>query len=243
MKQDFNSRYLENRLAKYSPDQNEVNRQRTSNLAAREIDTLQNLLKLSGHTNLVSFSDKSILDLGCGDKFIGPCVSERGGKYFPIDYDTADFNTDPLPYNDHEFDIIVSLAVIEHISNVSNYMSEILRVLKPGGIIYLSTPNFRFCYKSFFNDPTHVKPYTDKSVERLLNIWGFEKVKTFPGARCKSNWFYQGAWRFIKCAFIPFRNRYRFIPHFLSGRSTSVIAVGKKPVSGPIGQKLSPQFK
>ena len=229
MKKDLNYRYLKNRIFSYGPIYSEIKKLRTGDLATREIDTLENLLRLSGHTQFGTLNSKSILDLGAGDEFIGPCIKSRGGKYSPIDYDTADFNFDALPFTDNEFDLILSLAVIEHISNVSNYMSEIIRVLKPGGILYLTTPNFRYCYKSFFDDPTHVRPYTDKSIERLLRIWGFSNLTTFPGVRCKGDWFYKGKWRFFKCAHIPFNKRRKFIPDFLTGRATSVIAIAKKP--------------
>jgi len=227
--QDLNRRYLDNRISAYSSSSQELRASRTGELATREIDTLENLMRITGYKELETLKEKSILDLGCGDQFIGPCILSRGGKYIPIDYDVADFNKDLLPYKKNEFDMIISLAVIEHISNVSNYMGEILRVLKPGGIVYLTTPNFRFCYKSFFNDPTHVKPYTEKSIERLLKIWGFEQIATYPGVRCKSDWFYLGKFRFLKCAYIPFRNKIKFIPTFFSGRATSVIALAKKP--------------
>ena len=228
MKNDLQSRYLSNRVSTYASKSDGIHKWRTDNLAIREIDTLEQLLRLSGHQHLGSLFNRSILDLGCGDQFIGPCIQDRGGDYYPIDYEDADFNVDPLPFHDDQFDLVISLAVIEHISEVSNYMAEVCRVLKPGGVLYLTTPNFRFCYKSFYDDPTHVKPYTDISIKRLLDLWGFIDVATFPGVRCKHNWFYKGKWRFTKCAYLPFRSHRRYIPEFFSGRSTSVIAIGKK---------------
>ena len=66
--------------------------------------------------------------------------------------------------------------MIEHLYNIDHFLSEVFRILKPGGIFYLSTPNFRYCYKSFYDDPTHVKPYTDESIGKTLTIFGFESV-------------------------------------------------------------------
>lgn len=228
MKWDLNRRYLETRNSNYTVGSSSVRKQRIGDLATREIDTLENLLDISNFSSGFCFSGKAILDLGSGDQFIAPCLKARGADYVPIDYDQADFNVDSLPFPDKNFDIVISLAVIEHITNVSNYMTEIYRILKPGGILYISTPNFRFCYKSFFDDPTHVRPYTEKSIKRLLQMWSYRDVVVFPGVRCKSNWFYQGKWRFMKCALIPFRNRRKFIPNVLTGRSTSIIAIAIK---------------
>lgn len=142
-----------------------------------------------------------------------------------MDYDTADFNKDALPFSENSFDIVISLAVIEHISNISNFLSEVRRVLKPGEIFYLSTPNFRYCYDTFYNDPTHVRPFTDVGLQKALEIAGFDAVHTFPGARCKSDWFYKGKYRFEKCASLLFSKKKWYTPNALVGRATSVIAV------------------
>ena len=127
--------------------------------------------------------------------------------------------------------MIISLAVIEHIENIDNFVGEALRVLKPGGIFYLSTPNFRFCYKSFYNDPTHVRPFTETTLYNTLKFSCFENVAVFPGARNKSDWFYQGKYKFIKCAFLPFKNEKWYLPKILTGKATSVIGICSKPLN------------
>lgn len=59
-----------------------------------------------------------------------------------------------LPFVDNSFDIIICNSVIEHVANVSKVISEMVRVLKPGGVIYLNTINYLFPfeghYKIFF---------------------------------------------------------------------------------------------
>ena len=175
------------------------------------------------------WDNKEFLDLGAGDQFLRDHVNTLGTKYYPIDYDQADFNKDNLPYSNNRFDVIFSLAVIEHLYNIDHFLSEVYRILKPGGIFYLSTPNFKYCYKSFYDDPTHVKPYTDESIGKTLAIFGFESVNTFPGVRCKVDWFYTNKLRFLISASIPFRKDRWFLPPFLTGRATSVIAICCKP--------------
>jgi len=46
-----------------------------------------------------------------------------------------------LPFEDDTFDAAFSVSVIEHVEHPVRYFSEILRVLKPGGILYLAFPN------------------------------------------------------------------------------------------------------
>jgi len=202
---------------------------RFTNYADREVKTFSILARLSKLSNNFEWKAKKILDLGAGDQFLKDQFTHLGAKYTPIDYDQADFNHDKLPYSKDTFDVIFSLAVIEHLHNIDNFLSETYRILKPGGILYLSTPNFRYCYKSFYDDPTHIRPYTETSISRTLTIFGFDKVIAFPGLRCKSDWFYTNKFKFFISAYIPFKKNKWFVPSILTGRATSVIAICCKP--------------
>jgi len=44
-----------------------------------------------------------------------------------------------LPFDDARFDLVFSHSVIEHVASASEYLSECRRVLRPGGVLYLST--------------------------------------------------------------------------------------------------------
>lgn len=46
-----------------------------------------------------------------------------------------------LPFPDSTFDAALSVSVIEHVNQPVRYLSELLRVLKPGGVLYLAFPN------------------------------------------------------------------------------------------------------
>ncbi len=48
----------------------------------------------------------------------------------------------PLPYADASFDAVVSMDVVEHIAEPLPWLCEALRVLKPAGLLFLTTPNY-----------------------------------------------------------------------------------------------------
>ena len=154
-------------------------------LAKREIATFQNLCRIKGLSPELDGS--TFLDLGAGDQFLRLAVD--GTDYIPLDINDIDFESEALPIPSDSVDILFSLAVVEHIRNIDHFMSECFRVLKSNGIIYLSTPNFRYCFRDFYNDPTHVRPFTDVSLCKTVEYYGFKSVEVFPSARCKADWF------------------------------------------------------
>ena len=195
-------------------------------LGYREVETLKKVSSLAGY----NFPNNGkLIDLGCNDKHNKKAVEDSGLEYIGVDIDTCNFNVDDLPFDDNSIDVAISLAVIEHIKDIDFYISQIKRVLKPGGLIYLSTPNFQICYKDFYNDPTHIRPFTPVSLEMLLAMNDFKNIQTFPGLRCKPNWYYSGKYRFFKAYWLlPFLGSSKYAPSFIKGRASSIFAVGTK---------------
>jgi SAM-dependent methyltransferase len=48
----------------------------------------------------------------------------------------------PLPYGDGRFDLVVSMDVVEHLPDPAPWLRELYRVAKPGGMLFLTTPNY-----------------------------------------------------------------------------------------------------
>jgi SAM-dependent methyltransferase len=216
------SAYLEARTSEISLTEDRVN------LGNREIITLKML------ANELAFSPKpgaKILDLGCADKYIEPACKDQGWNYTGLDYQDVDFEDERLPVESNSIDIAISLAVIEHLKDPQNFLSEIHRCLKPGGLIYLSTPNFQLDFKNFYNDPTHVRPYTPTSLTELLKLNGFKAAASFPGVRCKKISWYRGPRRFLKAYYLlPFRSDTRLpVPNILKGHARSIFCLALKP--------------
>ncbi len=57
-----------------------------------------------------------------------------------------------IPFANSSFDLIIIQDVIEHLNDTNSFLIEIKRVLKPNGMIYLSTPN-KYSLFNFISDP------------------------------------------------------------------------------------------
>lgn len=96
---------------------------------------------------------------------------EMTNKNIPNIIERVNGNALKLPFANNSFDLIIIQDVIEHLDNHLIFYNEINRLLKPNGIIYLSTPN-RFSILNFFSDPHFGLPIvsvlTRKSIRKYF---------------------------------------------------------------------------
>lgn len=170
----------------------------------------------------------ALVDVGCGGRELADGAAKRGLNYIGLDIDDGNFELERLPVADASADLVVALAIIEHLHSPDNLMKEIYRILKPGGVLVVSTPNWRYAWKTFFDNPAHVHPYTVKSLATLCEAYGFSNHRVAPGLRAKPKFFYFNPWAFQIAAALPFRGRPRFVPSWFSGRATSIFAFATK---------------
>jgi ubiquinone/menaquinone biosynthesis C-methylase UbiE len=91
-------------------------------------------------THYVAASCKSIVGVDIADDAIGYAKSHYKADNLAYQH-IARADQAPLPFQDEEFDVVISFQVIEHISDIDPYLSEIRRVLKPGGVFVCATPD------------------------------------------------------------------------------------------------------
>ena len=88
-----------------------------------------------------------------------------------------DVSKEPIPYSDNSFDIVLSKSFIEHFYYPEEIFKEAYRILKPSGILINLTPEWKYIYRSFYDDYTHRTPFTKKSLEDIHAIVGFKNNK------------------------------------------------------------------
>lgn len=165
-----------------------------------------------------------LLDVGCGDGSLfllvrgktrrvvgvdwalGAC-RESSAKGLPVQ--CVDFNARHLPYCDGAFDAVTCLDVIEHVLDPRQFLRELARVLRPGGVLVLTTPNIRHYafildliggrFPRTSGDPCgydggHLHYFTFADIRHLLEMSGFSAIEEFGLYR----WTHLSAWGRVK---------------------------------------------
>ncbi len=157
-----------------------------------------------------------VLDVGCGEGWFASELVRAGASVVGIDVaeeplrrarerdsglDLRVVDADgPWPLQDASFDVVWAGETIEHVADTAGWLSEVRRVLGPGGRLLLSTPDHgrlrvlwlalsRRAFEAHF-DPRadHLRYYTRAGLSVLLGEFGFEDVAVRaaagpPGAR------------------------------------------------------------
>lgn len=102
------------------------------------------------------------LDLGCGDnKRDADAVGVDIRDYPAVDV-VADIE-DGLPFDDGRFERVLAYSVLEHVDDLPRVMSEIHRVLQPGGVLEGKVPYWED--RTAHIDPTHVRGFDTRTFD------------------------------------------------------------------------------
>ncbi len=79
-------------------------------------------------------------------------------------------------------DFAFASNLFEHLSHAdfATTLAELRRVLKPQGTLCIVQPNYRFAYREYFDDYTHVAVYSDRSLCDFLAANGFRVAECRP---------------------------------------------------------------
>jgi 2-polyprenyl-3-methyl-5-hydroxy-6-metoxy-1,4-benzoquinol methylase len=141
-----------------------------------------------------------VLDIGCSGGLLAEHIRARGHRVTGIDYievpgvreRTDEFHQVDLvhgipPEVGDGYDIVIAGDVIEHLPRPAQALKEISRVLRPGGQLMLSVPNFAHWYprtrvalgmfgydRRGILDDTHLRFFTRATLRRLVRSSGFD---------------------------------------------------------------------
>ncbi len=142
----------------------------------------------------------SVLDIGCGSGHGSSTLATKFKEVHAVDISTEaidyakehwqlpniHFQTGDslaMSFKENSFDVVVAFEVFEHLTDWRTFLSEIKRVLKPGGLLYISTPN-----KTLYSpgtkkpiNPHHVFEMTIPEFKSALNE--FFVLRTMYGQR------------------------------------------------------------
>lgn len=141
-----------------------------------------------------------LIDVGCGIGYFLEVAKRRGWEVYGTEFTEEAVQIceakgvsmhlgvlNPSNYQPESFDVITSFEVIEHINNPREELGHFNRILRKGGLVYCTTPNFnaveRHMLKADWNVlgyPEHLSYYTPSTLKRVFKESGFkaQKVET-----------------------------------------------------------------
>jgi SAM-dependent methyltransferase len=148
---------------------------------------------------------REVLEAGCGKGYGADLIAGVARRVVAVDYDEAAVahvraryprvdvmraNLAELPLPDASVDIVVNFQVIEHLWDQAQFVAECARVLRPGGVLMVSTPN-RITFSPGCDtpiNPFHTRELNAVELTELLVEAGFSDVSisgVFHGPRLR----------------------------------------------------------
>jgi SAM-dependent methyltransferase len=133
---------------------------------------------------------RDVLEAGCGEGYGADLIAGVARRVIALDYDEATVahvraryprvevihgNLAELPLADASVDVVVNFQVIEHLWDQSQFVRECARVLRPSGLLMVSTPN-RITFspgRDIPLNPFHTRELNADELSQLLGDAGF----------------------------------------------------------------------
>lgn len=159
----------------------------------------------------------TLLDVGCGTGNLWRFVSDKFDRYvgadvvrydgFPVgaEFLAVDLDTGRVPAADASADVVAAIETIEHVENPRAFVRELARIVRPGGLILITTPNqlsllsklallVKGHYSAFAEKPglypAHITALLEIDLLRIARECGLENSRVFythsgriPGTR------------------------------------------------------------
>jgi O-antigen chain-terminating methyltransferase len=146
---------------------------------------------------LIVHDDAKAIDLGCGRGEWLELISGLGFDALGVDLDQGMLDAahqlglkvekgDAIGFisalEDESQSVVSAFHVVEHVTfeQLRTLVSQALRVLKPGGLLIMETPNpenLLVATKNFYLDPTHQRPIPPELLSFIPEYYGFVRTK------------------------------------------------------------------
>jgi len=137
-----------------------------------------------------------LLDAGCGSGHFLARAMARGWKVHGTEFGDAQIaecrakgipmskaQVDPSAIPPGGFDVVCSFEVIEHVTHPQKELDQLLAVLRPGGLLYMTTPNFNCLARRWAPEtwnvvsyPEHLNYFTPRTLHKLLRSKGMRRA-------------------------------------------------------------------
>ncbi len=205
-----------------------------------------------------------VLDIGCGDGYYAFQISKNkkiknvtaldvsknsidyAKKKYPcskINFIIGEF--EKINFNEKKFDAVYMCEIIEHFDNTEKILKKIFTILKPDGMLFISTPNLLrlenrirglFRKKYIFVDKSHFKEFTFKEINYLAKKYGFKVIKK-RGVNLWAEWIFYPLFYFRENSIIN-----KFLKNnIITGNNKFNYYLGK--LLRPISQKVQVVLK
>lgn len=153
--------------------------------------------------------DKETADIGCADGYGTHYLAGFTKETIGVDYSEATLiearkkhaaiqnlsfvsgSVPPIPLPDNSRDVITAFQFIEHIHHRLEFMQEVKRVLRPGGVFICTTPNIKM---SIARNPFHVHEYTfDEMRKEAGSVFENIEIKGLQGNPTVNTYYAQNA--------------------------------------------------
>lgn len=140
---------------------------------------------------------QDVLEAGCGEGYGADLIASVARRVVAVDYDATTVehvraryprvqvlaaNLAAVPMPDEAVDVVVNFQVIEHLWDQPQFITECLRLLRPGGRLLMSTPN-RITFTPGSDTPVnpfHTRELNAAELRELLEEGGF-RVESMSG--------------------------------------------------------------
>lgn len=140
---------------------------------------------------------RTVLEAGSGEGYGADMIADLAARVIGLDYDASAAqhvvgryprvrmlrgNLVQLPLVDESIDVVVNFQVIEHLWDQAQFLAEVARVLRPGGVLLISTPN-RITFSPGRDtplNPFHTRELDAREMAHLIEESGLE-VETLTG--------------------------------------------------------------